>query len=55
MFLDIRTHTEESTAPTPALTDIKRKIFTTLHNIQSTGFDVLLQDLFQKLQVMLQI
>ncbi|KAJ6661878.1 hypothetical protein lerEdw1_013049 [Lerista edwardsae] len=45
-----RAHTEESTAGTSALDDIKRKVFATLNDIQSIGFNVLLHGLFQKLQ-----
>ncbi|XP_053141441.1 tumor necrosis factor alpha-induced protein 2 isoform X2 [Hemicordylus capensis] len=44
--LSFRTHTEKSTASD----SVKEKIFTTLREIQSIGFDVLLQDLFQELQ-----
>ncbi|XP_054828666.1 tumor necrosis factor alpha-induced protein 2 isoform X2 [Eublepharis macularius] len=46
--LSFRTHTEDST--TPGLEDVKQQIFTVLSDIQSAGFDVLLQGLFQELQ-----
>lgn len=35
--------------------DVKTKIFSLLDDLQNTGFNVLLQPLFQELQVFLQI
>ncbi|XP_072842804.2 tumor necrosis factor alpha-induced protein 2 [Pogona vitticeps] len=46
--LSFRIFTEENA--TSEQNDTKMKIFTTLDEIQKTGFDVLLQDLFQQIQ-----
>ncbi|KAM3856750.1 tumor necrosis factor alpha-induced protein 2 isoform 2-T5 [Vipera latastei] len=47
-FKNFRTHMKESTGS--ADSDVKTKIFSLLDDLQNTGFNVLLQPLFQELQ-----